>query len=160
MKQSMILNANRESYDDWRQKVGHPRVFPELVKMQATRGMFHQALGSIVGAEMAEAMIPAAAQPVMLALVVLSFVIILPFALLPGGWTYIVTGAKLMIWVCSWPLFYTIIHAIAMIQIKDAVGGWGEDGFGLITMSSLWQCAKTHVFWVFPGSKVNPGSIT
>ena len=37
--------------------------------------------------------------------------------------------------------------------------GWGEDGFGLITMSSLWQCAKTHVFWVFPGSKVNPGSI-
>jgi len=132
MKQSMILNANRESYDDWRQKVGHPRVFPELVKMQATRGMFHQALGSIVGAEMAEAMIPAAAQPVMLALVVLSFVIILPFALLPGGWTYIVTGAKLMIWVCSWPLFYTIIHAIAMIQIKDAVGGWGEEGLSLL----------------------------
>jgi hypothetical protein len=37
--------------------------------------------------------------------------------------------------------------------------GWGDDGFGLITMSSLWQCAKTHTFWVFPGSKVNPGSI-
>ena len=37
--------------------------------------------------------------------------------------------------------------------------GWGEDGFGLITMSSLWQCAKNHVFWVFPGSKVNPGAI-
>lgn len=36
--------------------------------------------------------------------------------------------------------------------------GWGEDGFGLITMSSLWQCAKTHVFWVLPGSKVNPGA--
>ena len=38
--------------------------------------------------------------------------------------------------------------------------GWGEDGFGLITMSSLWQCARTHTFWVFPGSKMNPGSIT
>lgn len=37
--------------------------------------------------------------------------------------------------------------------------GWGEDGFGLITMSSLWQCAKNHVFWVLPGSKVNPGAI-
>lgn len=132
MKQSMILNANRESYDDWRQKVGHPRVFPELVKMQATRGMFHQALGSIVGAEMAEAMIPAAAQPVMLALVVMVFVIILPFALLPGGWTYIVTGIKLMIWVCSWSVFSTIVHCIAMIQIKDAVGGWGEEGLSLI----------------------------
>ena len=132
MKQAMTLNANRESYDDWRQKVGHPRVFPELVKMQATRGMFQQSLGSIVGAEMAESMIPAAAQPVMLALVVMAFVIILPFALLPGGWSYIVTGIKLMIWVCSWPLFYTIIHAIVMIQIKDAVGGWGESGLSLI----------------------------
>lgn len=132
MKQAMVLNANRESYDDWRQKVGHPRVFPELVKMQATRGMFHQSLGSIVGAEMAESMIPAAAQPVMLSLVVMAFVIILPFALLPGGWQYIVTGMKLMIWVCSWPLFYTIIHAIVMIQIKDAVGGWGEGGLSLI----------------------------
>jgi hypothetical protein len=37
--------------------------------------------------------------------------------------------------------------------------GWGEDGFGLITMSSLWQCARTHTFWVFPGSKMNPGSL-
>lgn len=37
--------------------------------------------------------------------------------------------------------------------------GWGEDGFGLITMSSLWQCAKTHTFWVFPGSRMNPGSL-
>jgi len=45
--------------------------------------------------------------------------------------------------------------------LYGAVGGagWGEDGFGLITMSSLWQCANTHTFWVFPGSKVNPGSI-
>jgi hypothetical protein len=36
--------------------------------------------------------------------------------------------------------------------------GWGEDGFGLITMRSLWQCAKTHVFWVYTGSKFNPGA--
>lgn len=36
--------------------------------------------------------------------------------------------------------------------------GWGEDGFGLITMSSLWQCAKYHVFWVFPGNRLIPGA--
>lgn len=132
MKQSMILNANREAYDDWREKVGHARVFPELVKMQATRGMFQQAFGSIVGGEMAESMIPVSAQPVMLALVVMCFVIILPFALLPGGWQYIVTGTKLMIWVCSWPVFYTIINAIVMIQIKNAVGSWGDSGLSLV----------------------------
>lgn len=36
--------------------------------------------------------------------------------------------------------------------------GWGEGGFGLITMSSLWQCAKYHVFWVLPGTRLNPGA--
>ena len=132
MKQAMILNANRESYDDWREKHGLSRIFPELVKMQATRGMFQQSLGSIVGAEMAESMIPAAAQPAMLALIVMVFVIILPFAVLPGGWQYIATGFKLQVWVCSWPVFYSIIHAMSMIQIRDAVGGWGEEGLSLI----------------------------
>lgn len=132
MKQAMVLNANRESYDDWREKVGHNRVFPELIRMQATRGMFQQGFGSIIGAEMAESLIPVAAQPVMLAIVMMCFVIVMPLSLLPGGWNYIVTGVKLMVWVCSWPVFYTIIHAIAMIQLKNSIGGWGEDGLSLI----------------------------
>jgi conjugal transfer mating pair stabilization protein TraG len=132
MKQAMVLNAHRESYDDWREKVGHNRVFPELIRMQATRGMFQQGFGSIVGGEMAESLIPVAAQPVMLAIVMMCFVIVIPLSLLPGGWNYIVTGIKLMIWVCSWPVFYTIIHAIAMIQLKNAISGWGEDGLSLV----------------------------
>ena len=132
MQQAMILNANRESYDDWREKVGHPRVYPDLIRMQATRGLFQQSMGSIIGGEMSEAMIPATAQPTMLALVVMLFVIILPFAMLPGGWVFINTGIKLMIWVCTWPVFYTIIHAIAMIQLKDSIGGWGLSGLSAI----------------------------
>ncbi|MDC0864360.1 conjugal transfer protein TraG N-terminal domain-containing protein [Rickettsiaceae bacterium] len=132
MEQSMILNANRESYDDWREKVGHSRMFPELVKMQATRGMFQQALGSIVGGEMSEAMIPASAQPVALAFCVMCFVIILPLAMLPGGWKLVTTGLQLMLWPTTWPVFYTIIHCIGMIQLKDAIGGWGEGGLSLI----------------------------
>ena len=125
MQQAMILNANRESYDDWREKVGHARVYPDLIRMQATRGLFQQSMGSIIGGEMSEAMIPAAAQPTILALVVMLFVIILPFAMLLGGWVFINTGIKLMIWVCIWPVCYTIIHAIAMIQLKDSIGGLG-----------------------------------
>ena len=132
MQQAMILNANRESYDDWREKVGHPRVYPDLIRMQATRGLFQQSMGSIIGGEMSEAMIPAAAQPTMLALVVMLFVVILPFAMLPGGWVFINTGIKLMIWVCTWPVFYTIIHAIAMIQLKDSIAGWGLSGLSAI----------------------------
>ncbi|HAL94578.1 MAG TPA: conjugal transfer protein TraG, partial [Chitinophagaceae bacterium] len=37
-----------------------------------------------------------------------------------------------MIWVCTWPVFYTIIHAIAMIQLKDSIGGWGLSGLSAI----------------------------
>lgn len=77
MQQAMVLNANRESYDDMREVYGHARVYPELVRMQATRGLFQQSLGSIIGAEMSEAMLPVAVQPIVLALVIMLFVIAL-----------------------------------------------------------------------------------
>lgn len=32
--------------------------------------------------------------------------------------------------------------------------GWGEDGFGLFTMSDAFACSSTHVFWVLPGNKI------
>ncbi|KJV71409.1 conjugal transfer protein TraG [Orientia tsutsugamushi] len=30
MKQAMLLNANRESYDDWREKFSLSRIYPNL----------------------------------------------------------------------------------------------------------------------------------
>jgi conjugal transfer mating pair stabilization protein TraG len=96
---------------------------------------------------MSEAMIPEAAQPTMLALVVMLFVIILPFAMLPGGWVFIVTGIKLMIWVCTWPVFYTIIHAIAMIQLKDSIVGWELGG-----LSAMGQAGFTELIMMKYGA--------
>ena len=139
MQQAMILNANRESYDDKREQYGLSRSFPELVRMQATRGLFQQGMGSIIGAEMSEAMIPAAVQPAVLALVMMLFVIALPLMILPGAWSTLMNGIKLLIWPCTWPVFYTAIHAISMIQIKDAIGGWGEDGLSLVGQAGFTQ---------------------
>ena len=139
MKQAMSLNANRESYDDWREKVGHSRVFPDLVTMQATRGLYQQSMGAIVGGKMSEASIPAAAHPTMLALVIMLFVVVLPLSLLPGGWNHITTVVKLLIWVASWPVFYTIIHCIAMIQLKDSIGGWVDGGLSHIGQAGFSQ---------------------
>lgn len=132
VKQAMLLNANREAYDDQREQLGISRVYPELVRMQAARGLAQDTLGSIISAEMSDALIPASAQPVMLSIIVISFILILPLSLMPSGWAYIVNGVKAIIWVCSWPLFYTIIAAIGMIQLKHAVGAWGEDGLTLL----------------------------
>lgn len=139
MKQAMILNANRESYDDWREKVGHSRAFPDLVTMQATRGLYQQSMGAIVGGEMSKALIPAAAHPTMLALVIMLFVVVLPLSLLPGGWNYITTSVKLLIWVASWPVFYTIVHCIEMIQLKDSIGGWTDGGLSHIGQAGFSQ---------------------
>ena len=139
MKQAMILNANRESYDDWREKAGHSRVFPDLVTMQATRGLYQQSMGAIIGGEMSKALIPAAAHPTMLALVIMLFVVVLPLSLLPGGWNHITTVVKLLIWVASWPVFYTIIHCIAMIQLKDSIGGWPDGGLSHIGQAGFSQ---------------------
>jgi conjugal transfer mating pair stabilization protein TraG len=132
MKQAMILNANREALDDKKSEYGLDREFPELIKMQATRGLFQQSMGSIVGGEMSQALIPAAVHPTMLALVVMLFVVVLPFTLLPGGWNYVLLINKVLIWVASWPVFYTIVHCIMMIQIKDQMGAWGAGGLSII----------------------------
>lgn len=131
IKQAMVLNANRESFDDWREKVGHSRVFPDLIRMQATRGIYQQALGSIVAGEISESSVPAA-QPVVLSLVVMCFIIILPLGLLPGGMNYITNGIKFIIWPTTWPIFFTMIHAFGMIVLKDGIDGWGEGGLSLV----------------------------
>ena len=139
MKQAMILNANRESYDDWREKAGHSRVFPDLVTMQATRGLYQQSMGAIVGGEMSKALIPSAAHPTAIALMIMLFVVVLPLSLLPGGWNLLTFVVKLLISVASWPVFYTIIHCIAMIQLKDSIGGWTDGGLSHIGQAGFSQ---------------------
>lgn len=36
---------------------------------------------------------------------------------------------------------------------------WGDGGFGLMTMSDFYACAKNHAFWVYAGSKKNKDSM-
>lgn len=31
---------------------------------------------------------------------------------------------------------------------------WGQDGFGLMTMTDSYKCARNHVFWVLPGTRI------
>lgn len=60
---------------------------------------------------------------------------------------------------------------LALIDIQNSWGpsanpiygartsGWGEGGFGLMTMEDFYACAKNHAYWVYAGSKKNKNSM-
>nr|WP_232489002.1 conjugal transfer protein TraG N-terminal domain-containing protein [Orientia tsutsugamushi] len=137
MKQAMLLNANRESYDDWREKFSLSRIYPNLVSMHAIRGLFQQSFSYLVAGEMAAHMMPIL-QSVFFALVVSMIFIVFPMALLPGGYNILKTWILLIIWVSSWPVFFTIIHCLGMISLASKSGAFGNDyGLNMLSQGSF-----------------------
>ncbi|SPR13328.1 conjugal transfer protein TraG N-terminal domain-containing protein [Orientia tsutsugamushi] len=185
MKQAMLLNANRESYDDWREKFSLSRIYPNLVSMHAIRGLFQQSFSYLVAGEMAAHMMPIL-QSVFFALVVSMIFIVFPMGLLPGGYNRLLsklvkefkiinardqiksksesftsisifvsnnfelfnqfrkrsnilkTWILLIIWVSSWPVFFTIIHCLGMISLSSKSGAFGSDyGLNMLSQGSF-----------------------
>ncbi|KJV72207.1 conjugal transfer protein TraG [Orientia tsutsugamushi] len=137
MKQAMLLNANRESYDDWREKFSLSRIYPNLVSMHAIRGLFQQSFSHLVAGEMAAHMMPIL-QSVFFALVVSMIFIVFPMGLLPGGYNILKTWILLIIWVSSWPVFFTIIHCLGMISLSSKSGAFGSDyGLNMLSQGSF-----------------------
>ncbi|KJV71425.1 putative traG protein [Orientia tsutsugamushi str. TA763] len=137
MKQAMLLNANRESYDDWREKFSLSRIYPNLVSMHAIRGLFQQSFSYLVAGEMAAHMMPIL-QSVFFAVVVSMIFIVFPMALLPGGYNILKTWILLIIWVSSWPVFFTIIHCLGMISLSSKSGAFGSDyGLNMLSQGSF-----------------------
>ncbi|WP_371222850.1 conjugal transfer protein TraG N-terminal domain-containing protein [Orientia tsutsugamushi] len=137
MKQAMLLNANRESYDDWREKFSLSRIYPNLVSMHAIRGLFQQSFSYLVAGEIAAHMMPIL-QSVFFAVVVSMIFIVFPMGLLPGGYNILKTWILLIIWVSSWPVFFTIIHCLGMISLSSKSGAFGSDyGLNMLSQGSF-----------------------
>ncbi|BFD45541.1 MAG: hypothetical protein DMENIID0002_01870 [Rickettsia endosymbiont of Sergentomyia squamirostris] len=136
MKQAMLLNANRESYDDWREKYSLNRIYPELVAMSATRGMFQQSFGWLTAGEMAANMMPVL-QSAFFAVIVCLIFMVFPMSLLPGGIGILKTWIVLMIWVNSWPVFFTIIHCLGMISLAGKQAGLGGGGMNILSQGGF-----------------------
>ena len=133
VKQSMMLNAYRESLDDWREGSGHQRLWPELISMNASRGLYQQSFGWLIAGEMASQTLPLM-QTVMFLLVVTSVFIVFPFAMFPGGMEVLKLWIRLLIWVNTWPVFFAIINALGMHVLSLRSGIWGPD-FGMDKLS-------------------------
>ncbi|KJV77069.1 putative traG protein [Rickettsia hoogstraalii str. RCCE3] len=116
MRQAMLLNANREAYDDLREKFSLSRIYPQLVSMNVTRGLFQQSFSYLVAGEIAANLMPIL-QSVFFALVICLIFVVFPMSMLPGGYTIFKTWITLIIWVTSWPVFFTVIHCLGMISL-------------------------------------------
>ncbi|WP_375319535.1 conjugal transfer protein TraG N-terminal domain-containing protein [Candidatus Tisiphia endosymbiont of Oplodontha viridula] len=136
MKQAMLLNANRESYDDWREKFSLARIYPQLVSMNATRGLFQQSFSYLVAGEMAATIMPIL-QSVFFALVTCMIFIVFPMSMLPGGFNILKTWLLLIIWVASWSVFFTIIHCLGMISLAGKSSSSGLTGLNILSQGSF-----------------------
>lgn len=136
MRQAILLNANREAYDDLREKFSLSRIYPQLVSMNATRGLFQQSFSYLVAGEMAANIMPIL-QSVFFALVICLIFVVFPMSLLPGGYTIFKTWITLIIWVTSWPVFFTVIHCLGMISLSGKSGTNHFTGLNILSQGSF-----------------------
>lgn len=133
--QQMLMNAYREGYDDMRETQGHNRLYPNLVSMQATRGMMQQNMGWMVGGAMAAEYLPIA-QTVIFALLICAIFIVMPMSMMPGGLSVIGGWIKMIFWVQSWPIFFAILSAIGGFALEQRVMSVGG-GMNLVTQAAF-----------------------
>ncbi|KJV80292.1 putative traG protein [Rickettsia hoogstraalii str. RCCE3] len=132
----MLLNANREAYDDLREKFSLSRIYPQLVSMNATRGLFQQSFSYLVAGEMAANIIPIL-QSVFFALVICLIFVVFPMSMLPGGYTIFKTWITLIIWVTSWLVFFTVIHCLGMISLAGKSSAAYFTGLNILSQGSF-----------------------
>jgi conjugal transfer mating pair stabilization protein TraG len=73
------------------------------------------------------------------ALIYAAFLFILPLALLPQGWSYIMRWISLVLWIQLWPPLYAILNFIMNVSIRAKGVGMiaGPEGSGITIASSV-----------------------
>lgn len=156
MQQAMLLNANREALDDWREKLSMNRLYPELISMHATRGMFQQSFSYLVGGKMAEDFL-SIMQGVAFSLIISCMVVVLPLTCLVGGFKFFQFWCNFTIWVSSWPIFYSIVHCLGMLSLSGKVSVFGGNGISILSQGSYSEYAlNTYATYQMLGCLVPP----
>jgi conjugal transfer mating pair stabilization protein TraG len=140
--QEMMMNIYREAADDKREEFGLARRDPHLIALSSARAKAQQNTGFLVSAQMVSSMLPSL-QSTMLAILCILFMIILPMTMLPGGLKTLGMWVKLILWVESWPVFYAVIHCVALIMASSSGAAYVSTGAGLslLTQNGLADAA-------------------
>lgn len=156
--QQMLINAFREGQDDAREKYHHPRFHPRLISHSATRFAEQQNQSYLVQGLLAGRYLPSI-QTTMFAILLVSFFFVIPMAMLPGGMSLLITWIKLIFWVQSWPVFFTILNCIGLIWLEQSTRSQflaHGAGLNLLTQNGLSDaafdsfCFVQGLFWSVP----------
>jgi conjugal transfer mating pair stabilization protein TraG len=150
VEQQMMVNAYRAGLDDHRESLGMMRMSPELLSYSTTRAMAQQNTGFWIKGEIASTYMPMM-QVIFFALLLMAFILILPFVFMPGGLSLFGTWIKLMLWVQTWPMFSAILNAIFYILLKKAghsILMGTEGGFSIETTTALADAAENSAAWM------------
>ncbi len=148
VQQMMVVNAQKEAFDDSREKFKYPRLHPELVSMNAARALETQGMTGMMNAFTSSVTMPLL-QATMLGLLCLLFVIIVGFYFMPGGINKFWLFVKLMFSFQLWPVLSSMLNSLSLFWLKksseDALQG--IEGFTIATISGLSDAAWSVGSW-------------
>ncbi len=148
VQQMMVVNAQKEAFDDAREKHNYPRLHPELVSMNAARNLESQGMGGFMKNVVGETTMPLL-QSFLFALLSVMFLLVIPFAFMPGGLKIFVTWTKMMFSIQMWPVFSTILNALSVMLLQRSTETVmdGSVGFSIATTSGLADAAFNVAGW-------------
>ncbi|NRA89630.1 MAG: conjugal transfer protein TraG N-terminal domain-containing protein, partial [Simkaniaceae bacterium] len=149
VQQMMVVNAQKEAFDDSREKFKYPRLHPELISMNAARALETQGMTGMMSALTSSVTMPLL-QATMIGLLCMLFVVIVGFYFMPGGITKFWLFVKLMFSFQLWPVLSSMLNALSLFWLKksseDALQG--IEGFTIATTSGLSDAAWSIGSWV------------
>ncbi len=136
VQQMMVVNAQKEAFDDAREAHKYPRLHPELVSLNAARNLESQGMAGFMKNVVGATTMPLL-QAFMFALLSVMFLMVIPFAFMPGGLKILALWAKMMFSIQMWPVFSAILNALSlnMMQRSSETVMDGTVGFSIATTS-------------------------
>ncbi|NRA89533.1 MAG: conjugal transfer protein TraG N-terminal domain-containing protein [Simkaniaceae bacterium] len=148
VQQMMVVNAQKEAFDDNAAKNKYPRLHPELVSMNAARALETQGMTGMMNSVVASVSMPLL-QATLIALFSVIFFILLPFFFMPGGLKRLLKWTQVMAALQIWTVLSAILNAIALIWMDRSAETVleGTTGFSIATTSGLADSAWFIATW-------------
>lgn len=139
IQQQLMLNSYHAAVRNKNDELDLGRYDAALIHLEAERGQAVQDTTSLVKSSLSLIALPNL-HTIVLAISLIFFGVIAPLSLLPQGIRYITMWVKVMVWVTTWPVFFTLLNCIGQMFAAKALGsslmGYGE-GLTIQTQNGL-----------------------
>jgi conjugal transfer mating pair stabilization protein TraG len=139
IQQQLILNSYHMASRNKKDELDLGRYDAALIHLEAERGQAVQDTTSLVKSSMSLIQLPNL-HSILLALALLFFSIIAPLTFISRGISYLRTWIQVMIWLTTWPVFFTVLncigHMFASKALSSSLMGLGE-GLTIQTQNGL-----------------------